>query len=234
MSAQTLYYGGPRGRRVQALQRALTASGLPVAPDGIYGRATYAAVVQLQRAAGLEVDGIAGPATLALLGLADAPVAPSAAPPPLRTPFTRADVAAIYPDGVVPCFGWFDEVRAGALHQAIDHGLPVGIPIRAVADGRVAALHRTAQDGRGIFVEVDLGGGWSTLDYHLSRLVVDEGQPVRAGDVLGFSGSTGNSTGPHLHHELQQGGVQRDPERYEPYRDAGLVLDFRPGGRVAA
>jgi len=229
----TLYYGGPRGRRVQALQRALTAAGLVVAADGIYGRATYAAVVQFQRAAGLEVDGIAGPETQALLGLTDA-VQPAGPPPALGTPIRRSDLAAVYPDGVIPCFGWFDEARGGTLHHALDLGTPTGTPIRAVADGIVTALHSTARDGRGVFAELDLGGGWSSLDYHLLRLHVREGQRVARGDVLGLSGSTGRSSGPHLHHELQLQGEQWDPEQLEPYAAAGLILDFTPGGRVAA
>lgn len=95
------------------------------------------------------------------------------------------------------------------LHAGVDFGAPYGSPIYAVGDGTVnyAGWH----GGHGNYVRLDHGGGYGTGYAHMSRLAVSPGSRVRAGQVIGYVGSTGLSTGPHLHYELYRGGVPVNP-----------------------
>ena len=95
------------------------------------------------------------------------------------------------------------------LHAGIDLAAPIGTPIVAPSDGmvRMASWH----GGYGMFVEVDHGGGIQTRYGHMSRLNVVAGQRVHAGDLLGLVGSTGLSTGPHLHYEVRVNGQPVNP-----------------------
>lgn len=93
----------------------------------------------------------------------------------------------------------------------IDYGVPTGTPIKAAASGVVKqAGHDTT--GYGVHVRIDHGGGYLSLYGHLDTTCVRVGQHVNAGDIVGISDSTGNSTGPHLHFELRKGGAPVDPE----------------------
>lgn len=100
-------------------------------------------------------------------------------------------------------------MRWGVLHQGIDIGAPTGTPIRVVADGEV--IFAGANGGYGLMTIVDHGDGVHTAYAHQSALVARGGQRVRAGDVIGKVGSTGHSTGPHLHFEIRVGGTAIDP-----------------------
>ena len=95
------------------------------------------------------------------------------------------------------------------LHAGIDFGAAYGSPIYAVSDGTVsfAGWH----GGHGTYVKLEHGGGFGTGYGHMSRIAVGPGSHVRAGQVIGYVGSTGLSTGPHLHYELYRGGVPVDP-----------------------
>lgn len=95
------------------------------------------------------------------------------------------------------------------MHSGVDLAAPTGSPIVAPSDGvvRFANWH----GGYGMFVQVDHGGGIETRYGHMSRLNVAAGQRVHAGDVLGFVGSTGLSTGPHLHYEVRVNGQPVNP-----------------------
>ncbi len=95
------------------------------------------------------------------------------------------------------------------MHQGIDIGAAWGSPIYAVADGMVS--YAGPHGGHGNFVRLDHGGGFGTGYAHMSRIGVSPGERVRAGQVIGYVGSTGLSTGPHLHYEVYQGGVPVDP-----------------------
>ena len=109
-------------------------------------------------------------------------------------------------------FGARRDFNGGTLytfHSGIDLTARVGTPVRAAADGRVAALLDLAI--RGKTVVLDHGRGVFTLYCHLSKFAVEEDQLVTAGQVIGHSGNTGRSLGPHLHFELAVGGVQVDP-----------------------
>jgi len=76
--------------------------------------------------------------------------------------------------------------------------------------------------GYGNMVEIDHGNGVSTRYGHLSRILVAKGQKVADGDVIALSGSTGRSTGPHVHYEVRLGGKAVDPLRY---LNAGMKLE---------
>ena len=98
------------------------------------------------------------------------------------------------------------------LHTGHDIAAPHGSPIRAARAGRV--LWAGWKKAYGNTVIVDVGGGMTTLYGHASRLSVRAGQPVKAGQTLGGVGSTGFSTGPHLHFEIRKKGRPIDPGNY--------------------
>ncbi|MDG4815381.1 M23 family metallopeptidase [Micromonospora sp. WMMD956] len=109
---------------------------------------------------------------------------------------------------ITSCYG----PRGGALHAGIDFALPAGTPIHAAAAGTVVKAGDVG-DGYGISVFVDHGNGYLTHYAHQSRTAVGVGDKVTAGQVIGYEGSTGDSTGPHLHFEVHQGQMwnQIDP-----------------------
>ncbi|MGC4120550.1 MAG: M23 family metallopeptidase [Myxococcales bacterium] len=96
-------------------------------------------------------------------------------------------------------------------HPGVDVSASEGTPIRAAADGVVRVAR--ARGGYGLSVEIDHGGGVSTLYGHASELLVEEGQPIHQGAPVARVGSTGRSTGPHLHFEVRVKGVPVDPAR---------------------
>jgi len=94
-------------------------------------------------------------------------------------------------------------------HAGMDFRASYGTPIVAVTDGRVASAGRAG--GCGKAVKLNHGGGLATRYCHMSRIAVRSGQSVRRGQVIGYVGSTGLSTGPHLHYELYRGGRVVNP-----------------------
>jgi murein DD-endopeptidase MepM/ murein hydrolase activator NlpD len=98
------------------------------------------------------------------------------------------------------------------LHTGVDLVQDYGSEIHATAGGRVA--HAGPMGGYGDMVEIDHGNGLVTRYGHLSEILVAEGQEVKAGALLGRLGSTGRSTGPHLHYEVRVDGEPVDPERF--------------------
>lgn len=98
---------------------------------------------------------------------------------------------------------------SGHWHSGLDLAAPPGTPVRAVAAG-VAAVTRAA-GGYGLHVIVRHAQGVTSLYGHLSSVAVSSGEPVEAGAVIGAVGSTGNSTGPHLHLEIRRNGTPEDP-----------------------
>ena len=99
-----------------------------------------------------------------------------------------------------------------ALHPGVDLVQPYGAPIKATAAGRVT--HAGSMGGYGEMVEIDHGNGIATRYGHMSEVLVEEGAIVKAGETLGRIGSTGRSTGPHLHYEVRIDGEPVDPERF--------------------
>lgn len=108
-------------------------------------------------------------------------------------------------------FGWRDHplLGRGHLHTGVDLSVPEGTPVRATGAG---VVRRASEDGvNGRIVVVDHGRGVATAYCHNSRLLAAVGQVVRAGEVIAESGSTGRSTGPHLHYQLELGQKPVDP-----------------------
>jgi murein DD-endopeptidase MepM/ murein hydrolase activator NlpD len=99
-----------------------------------------------------------------------------------------------------------------AMHTGLDFRGEPGEAIRATAAGTVT--HTGWSGGYGKMVEIDHGNGLSTRYGHLSSIEVEPGQPVRSGQIVGRLGSTGRSTGPHLHYETRIDGEAVDPQRF--------------------
>jgi len=99
-----------------------------------------------------------------------------------------------------------------AMHAGIDFRVPSTTPVRATGAGTVVKAGRNGGYGR--MVEIDHGDGLSTRFAHLSKVSVSVGQRVSRGEVIGNSGSSGRSTGPHLHYEVRRNGVAIDPLRF--------------------
>ena len=115
------------------------------------------------------------------------------------------------------------------MHAGIDFKAQYGTPIAAVSDGRVSSAGRAG--GCGNAVRLDHGGGLSTRYCHMSRMAVAPGQTVRRGQVIGYVGSTGLSTGAHLHYEMYRGGRVINPASVQFVSRAELsgteLIDFR-------
>jgi len=100
----------------------------------------------------------------------------------------------------------------GEYHGGVDQRTPEGEPIRAVAAGTVAFAKQFNVLGNA--VGIDHGQGLESMYLHMSRLVVASGAVVQRGDILGYAGSTGRSTGPHLHWVLYVNGVSVNPAQW--------------------
>jgi len=96
-------------------------------------------------------------------------------------------------------------------HKGVDFAAPIGTKVKVTSDGTVAFVGK--QGGYGNVVTINHQGRYSTVYGHLSRFAsgLRKGQHVGQGQVIGYVGMTGMTTGPHLHYEFKQGGVQRDP-----------------------
>jgi murein DD-endopeptidase MepM/ murein hydrolase activator NlpD len=103
-------------------------------------------------------------------------------------------------------------IRAPAMHTGLDFRADPGDPVRATADGTVTTAGWNG--GYGKLVEIDHGNNLSTRYGHLSEIDVKVGQRVRVGQIVGKVGSTGRSTGPHLHYETRIGNEAVDPQRF--------------------
>lgn len=103
-------------------------------------------------------------------------------------------------------------IGSAAFHSGMDFRAPVGMDAKATAPGTVVKAGWNGGYGR--MVEIDHGQGFSTRYAHLSRISVSVGQKVGSGDVIGRSGNTGRSTGPHLHYEVRHNGTPLNPLRF--------------------
>jgi murein DD-endopeptidase MepM/ murein hydrolase activator NlpD len=206
--SQTLHALGRRGRP-QLGQRALSegASGFDVAElqfllawhgfpsgaiDGGLGSHTSAALRRFQRWARGRADGVAGPATVSALSTA-----------PRRSPLAMAvPIRARMTDGFGP--------RGNHFHPGLDFPASTGTPVFAARSGRVTwAGWRSG--GYGNLVSIAHGTGERSMYAHLSSIAVTRGRRVVGGTLVGRVGSTGLSTGPHLHFELRLRGAALDP-----------------------
>lgn len=124
------------------------------------------------------------------------------------------------PDATITS-GWME----GRIHHGIDFAAPKGTPIHAAADGRVTYAGFNRGSGYGVMVEIQHGSNVATRYAHMSGTNVYVGQTVKQGDVIGYVGSTGDSTGPHCHFELIVNGGKINPEPYlhgQPVKPPGV------------
>lgn len=96
-----------------------------------------------------------------------------------------------------------------AVHKGVDIAVPTGTEVRAMGPGMV--VFAGTMSGYGKVIMVDHSGGIRTVYAHLSEIRVQRGQALRGRPVIGLSGSTGRTTGPHLHFEVQHNGSAHDP-----------------------
>ena len=130
----------------------------------------------------------------------------------LRSPLTFANVTSSFGMRFHPIS------RVYRQHQGVDYGAPLGTPVSAIADGTV--MMARWNDGYGNFVQIRHSGGLVSCYGHLSRYGAGAkaGRSVRQGQTVGYVGSTGNSTGPHLHFEVRQNGTPVNPLKVIPPR----------------
>ncbi|MBS0254366.1 MAG: M23 family metallopeptidase [Proteobacteria bacterium] len=107
---------------------------------------------------------------------------------------------------------WHPVLGGRRAHKGVDLSAPTGTPVYATADGMVGRADWFSSYG--LYVAVEHGGALETRYGHLSRLNVAAGQMVHKGDVIGYVGSTGRSTGPHLHYEVRIAGEAVNPVPY--------------------
>ena len=125
---------------------------------------------------------------------------------PSRMPVEDARMSSGYGTRIHPVLGG----RRG--HKGIDLAGPTGTPIYATADGVVSRADWFSSYG--LYVSLEHGGSLQTRYGHMSRLNVAAGQRVRKGEIIGYVGSTGRSTGPHLHYEVRVNGEAVNPVPY--------------------
>lgn len=130
----------------------------------------------------------------------------AAAKLPVAAPLEGASMTSNFGSRTDPFLG------STAFHAGVDFRSPIGRPVEATAPGRVVVAGRNG--GYGNMVEIDHGFGLSTRYAHLSRIDVEVGARVERGTVVGRVGSTGRSTGPHLHYETRVNGTAVNPTRY--------------------
>lgn len=103
------------------------------------------------------------------------------------------------------------------FHYGLDFTAPIGTPIYATGDGTVKNVIRStskSSKGYGNFVIIDHGYGYKTLYAHMNKYIVKRNQSVKRGEIIGYVGNTGLSTGPHLHYEVIKNGRKVNPVHY--------------------
>lgn len=114
-----------------------------------------------------------------------------------------------------------------SFHYGIDLGVPVGSPVLAVEDGTILTVGYQA-DGAGNYVTIEHSDGYLTKYFHLDSYIVAEGEAVSKGQIIGYSGNTGTSTGPHLHFEVWLNGESVDPKSVIVFDGLGVsFIDAR-------
>ena len=133
---------------------------------------------------------------------------------PFANPAPGRDITSTFGNRTDPFLGKL------AMHTGVDFRFKTGEPVPCTGSGKV--INAGPASGYGNMVEIDHGNGITTRYGHLSRVLVAVGDEVNAGDVIGRAGSTGRSTGPHLHYEVRYQGEPENPVRF---LQAGAKLD---------
>lgn len=118
-----------------------------------------------------------------------------------------------YPTSYRTISAGYPNYSSGKYHGGIDFPCPTGTKVCAAADGKVIAA-KELNYSYGHYIIIDHGNGLTTLYAHNSKLLVGVGDTVTKGQAIAYSGSTGNSTGPHCHFEVRVNGVRVNPENY--------------------
>jgi murein DD-endopeptidase MepM/ murein hydrolase activator NlpD len=139
----------------------------------------------------------------------------------LKTPLKFAHVTSGFGNRNHPMLGY------QAAHMGIDYGAPIGTPVWSVGDGTVRQAGWNG--GCGNSVTIRHRNGLETLYCHLSSVAVSAGKPVSQKQVIGAVGSTGLSTGPHLHYAVLRGGAYMNPAQLKVPRDAPVKAEWLPG-----
>jgi hypothetical protein len=195
-------HSGQRGWDVAALQFLLHTRGFePGGFDGGFGPNTEKAVRAFQSAANLRVDGVAGESTINSLRGNQVVTATPVGPVRFYQPV---------PGAVGDGFGW---IPPGRWHTGLDFPEPKGTPIHAGGVG-VVSFAGMNTGGYGNLVVISHRLGFESWYAHMSSIAVQPGQSVSGGATIGYVGSTGHSTGPHLHFEVRHFGTPVDPTPY--------------------
>jgi hypothetical protein len=212
---------GQRGWDVAALQFMLHRRGYaPGGIDGGFGAGTHNAVVAFQRAAGLTVDGLAGSGTISALR--------DRSGGPTRTP---TGPISFFRPVAGPIGDRFGAPREnGRKHSGIDFPVAYGTLIEAAGVGTTVFAGYNS-GGYGNLVVIQHRLGYTTWYAHMSRITSWTGEHVEGGTRIGYVGSTGHSTGPHLHFEVRLNNVPIDPL---PYMLAGTAARAPTGVTVRA
>ena len=125
---------------------------------------------------------------------------------PSRMPVENARLSSGYGMRTHPVLGR----RKG--HKGVDLAAPTGTPVYATADGTISRANWFSSYGK--FISIEHGADMQTRYAHLSQIVVNAGDTVKKGELIGYVGSTGRSTGPHLHYEVRIAGQDVDPAPY--------------------
>jgi len=107
------------------------------------------------------------------------------------------------------------------MHKGIDIAAPTGTKVYAAGSGKVLKI-TSSDDGYGNCIVIEHGYGFVSRYAHLSSFKIKEGDEVKKGDLIGLVGSTGRSTGPHLHYEIEKDGEKIDPKKYIKFDLKGL------------
>jgi hypothetical protein len=198
---------GQRGWDVAALQFLLQRAGKGAGrADGIFGPLTRAAVKRAQAAAGLAADGLAGPATIASLrGGSSGPVS---VPVSNSLPSGPVSFYRPVPGSIGDAFG--ARRAGGRAHQGLDFPVTHGTLVEAAGVGTTIYAGYNS-GGYGNLVVVQHRLGFTTWYAHLSSITTWVGEQVEGGTRIGYVGSTGYSTGPHLHFEVRHYDTPIDP-----------------------
>lgn len=114
-------------------------------------------------------------------------------------------------------------------HKGIDLAAPTGTPVYATADGIIGRAEWFSSYG--LYIQIEHGADLETRYAHMSRLAVAAGERVKKGDIIGYVGSTGRSTGPHLHYEVRMDGVAVNPMPYMVETQAQQALALASNGQ---
>ena len=201
---------GDRGWDVAALQWLLRKRGFkPNGTDGGFGANTTAAVRRAQQRYGLAVDGVAGSSTINSLKRGRGPARSSGSGQTVSNPSGPVRFLRPVHGPITSGFG----MRWGRMHQGLDFGASTGTPVGAGGRGVVSFAGWNA-GGFGNLVVIQHRLGYQTWYGHMSSINVRAGQSVAGGTRIGAVGSTGHSTGPHLHFEVRLNGTPMNPAGY--------------------